>query len=92
MKAIKLVSKANATVESFEKHGRRVDSKVVTKNNVVFRISMGSGHNTLHTQESNVVVPNGLKLIDCGYRYTFTPDNIRFGLTDDEILSVLSIN
>jgi len=92
MKAIKLVSKANATVESFEKHGRRVDSKVITKSNVIFIIGMGSGHNTLHTHESNVNVPNGLKLINCGFQYTFTPDNIRFGLTDDEILSVLSIN
>lgn len=87
MNAKQLLKKANVTINSIEKHGRRADYSLTTKKGLVFNLNAGSGWNVLETNE-NAICPEGFKISN-GH---ITPDNVRFGLTEEEVLSVLEIN
>jgi hypothetical protein len=54
---------------------------------VIFNLNAGSGWNILETK-GNVTCPEGLTVRN----ERITPDNVRFGLTEEEVLSVLELN
>lgn len=87
MKATELVKKTNVTIESIVKRGRRAEYALKTKNNVRFTLNIGSGHNILKTDE-NANTIDGLKIQNGIY----SENNLRFGLTDEEIISILNCN
>ena len=87
MNAKQLLKKANVVINSIIKHGRRADYIVTTKNGTEFNLNAGIGWNILKVK-INANMPNGLMIRN----EMVTPDNVRFGLTEEEVLSVLEIN
>jgi len=81
----KLIKKGHAVILSVEKHGRRAEYKLQTIN-ANFTLNVGSGHNTLQSEDAKTPVNFQI------FSNSFTPDNVRFGLTDEEIISILNFN